>query len=211
MVRHKSTDITVVTPSIAGRAVMLERAKNSVERQTMLPAQHIVYVDEEGAGAAFARNAALAMVDTTYVAFLDDDDEFLPHHLEALYRAIVTEDADLAYPWFSVPNGHDPLQVPVGGMRISPLGVPFGQEQADYILSTGNFIPITVLARTDQVRKAGGFQDFPGRMPNSATCEDWYMWRCMLENGCKFVHVPAVTWLWHHHGGNTSGRPLRGE
>jgi hypothetical protein len=33
----------------------------------------------------------------------------------------------------------------------------------------------------------------------------------MLHAGAKFHHVHTETFLWYHHGGNTSGRPDRGD
>jgi glycosyltransferase involved in cell wall biosynthesis len=78
-------DITVCIPTIPPRAKMLARALESVAEQTLQPAAIIVEYDHEHTGAAATKNRALAKVTTPLVAFLDDDDHFLPHHLAVLH------------------------------------------------------------------------------------------------------------------------------
>jgi hypothetical protein len=197
--------ITAVITTIPPRAEVLERALASVRAQTFAPQQTIVQLDETGVGAMANRNAALAKVRTEWVAFLDDDDEWFPNHLEELARSVRRNPgADLFYSWYDGPQGI--LAVPVQGRLYQPLGVEFGPEQRDHIILKANFIPVTVLARTERLRKVGGFQPFPGNEPHNP-CEDWGCWRALLLDGAQFVHVPKVTWRWSHWGGNTSGQP----
>src|SRR6266568_4063850 len=90
-----SSEVTVVIPSLPERSPSLRRAVRSVERQTTPPADVAVHVDYEHAGAAAARNAALAKVSTPWVAFLDDDDIFHRDHLEVLIDGANRSGADL--------------------------------------------------------------------------------------------------------------------
>jgi hypothetical protein len=49
------------------------------------------------AGGSAARNAGLAALDTAFVAYLDDDDLWLPRHLELLERAAIADPGAIAY------------------------------------------------------------------------------------------------------------------
>lgn len=174
---------------------MLNAALTSVHLQTMKPANIIVEVDTDHTGAAATRTRGLMKVETEFVAFLDDDDEFERNHIESVLREQRRTNADLVYPWFNSVGGHDPL---------GAFGRPF---RAD-MLRQANYIPITVLVRTEMVKAVGGFKNAPPAMIahlNGATCEDWLCWLAMLDAGAKFVHLPKRTWKWHHHGKNTQG------
>jgi glycosyltransferase involved in cell wall biosynthesis len=187
-------DVTVVIPSIPPRAHMLNRALGSVYLQTLKPHDVIIEIDHDHTGAAATRTRGLMKVETEFVAFLDDDDEFLPNHIERLVREQRRTDADIVYPWFWVEGGHDPLGW-------------YGRVFDAGALRAANYIPITVLARTELCKKVGGFVNHPHFLQygNPATCEDWNMWLALLDEGARFVHLPVRTWTWHHHGHNTQG------
>lgn len=70
--------ITVAIPTIPPRRALLRRALRSVQDQTMPAAAISVAVDLDRQGAWVTRQRALNAVQTPWVAFLDDDDEFLP-------------------------------------------------------------------------------------------------------------------------------------
>jgi glycosyltransferase involved in cell wall biosynthesis len=189
-------DITVCIPTIPPRADYLERALTSVARQTRPPVHIIIDTDVNREGPAALRNRMLHQVSTEYVAFLDDDDEMLPKHLELLWNCAQVTDADLVYPWFTVVQGDVETDLdPLGA-----FGLPFDPARLDH----SNYIPVTVLARAEIVRCAGGFVN--RAEPPATTCEDWGCWLRMRDAGAKFVHLPQRTWYWHWHGRNTSGR-----
>lgn len=182
--------ITVVIPHIPVRKHFLTRALESVKAQT-IEASVIVITDENHKGAAVTRNRGLTLVETEFVALLDDDDYLYPHHLEVCLSALREHDADVVYPWFDVIGGTDPL-----GM----FGQPFDPEH----LKVSNYIPVTVVARTQVLRDVGGFIPHPDDAghPN----EDWGCWLAVHNAGGKIVHVPERTWAWDHASQNTSGR-----
>lgn len=211
-----SNDVTVVIPTIPGRegnGGLLERALRSVELQTFTP-RIVIAADAERRGAAWARNEGLRQVTTRYVAWLDDDDELLPRHVEKLRRAIRRSGADMVYSYPEFVGSRDPLATSVNGQLVLPLGVPFGFEQEWHLRHRGNFIPVTYMVKTDLVRRVGGFPEpgAPDAPPVqtaagvSADCEDYLLLLRMLDVGAKFVHLPEVTWRYHVHGANTGGR-----
>lgn len=181
---------TVVIPTLAGRHEELQRAVASVRAQTLAPKFIELQLDRDREGAAATRNRALERVDTEFVAFLDDDDVLKPNHLRACARNAALTGADLVYPWFDVEGGED---------EIGMFGVPFDPV----LLRKRNFIPVTVLVRTDLVRAVGGFRDHPDI--NGDPCEDWGLWLALLDAGAVFSHLPQRTWIWHN-GAGTRGR-----
>jgi glycosyltransferase involved in cell wall biosynthesis len=190
--------VTAVIPSIPPRADKeLHRAVDSVLMQTLRPDALVTVTDHGREGGAATRNRGLAMVDTRWTAFLDDDDWWDPEHLERMFALQNATGADLVYPWFTVVGGFDPF----GDME----GQPFSASE----LERRNYIPVTVLVRTDLLRDVGGFQPLgPSDNPN----EDWGAWRAMLAEGAQFVHLNRRTWYWNHgpgSTGNTSGSPER--
>jgi glycosyltransferase involved in cell wall biosynthesis len=196
-----TADITVVIPTIAPRAVMLGRALESALGQVCGPGLDRLEVtvvpvhDTHHHGAATTRNAGLLQVTTEWVAFLDDDDTMEPGHLSALFECAQETGADLVYPWFHLPNGADPFP--------DRFGVPFDAAE----LTRRNFIPVTVLARTELIKAVGGFQPLNTSTESGASpCEDWGCWQAMLAAGARFVHLPERTWTWNWWSGNTSGR-----
>jgi len=190
-----TAQISVVIPTIRPRRRMLSRAVGSVGRQTLLPTALYLVDDRGKEGSAPTRQRGTDHVTTPYVAYLDDDDELLPSHLDHLVAALELTGADLVYPWFEVVGGLDPL--------AEHAGVPWDD-------AAPHTIPVTFLARTDAVREAGGWWFDPAD-PNQQQVggEDDRLLRGLLGNGAKIVHLPEVTWRWHHHGENTSGLPTR--
>jgi glycosyltransferase involved in cell wall biosynthesis len=210
-------DITVCIATIPPRARQLRQALASVVVQTLQPAAIVVEYDHEHTGAAATKNRALAAVRTPWVAFLDDDDQFLPEHLEILRWHAVdwlprTEPStgwtpDVLYSIPEVP------QYPTKRDPNGRYGVPFDPDE----LRRRSYIQTTSLIRTDLLREVGGFQ-VPDRLVEGKPCvyDDWGAWLAMLDAGARFLHVPEVTFIWNHWGrgevgqpGNTSGEPTR--
>jgi glycosyltransferase involved in cell wall biosynthesis len=188
------TTVTVLIPTIPPRDAMLQRALASVRAQTRQPDDVVVWVDNDGVGAAAARNTALEFVDTEFVAFLDDDDELLPNHLADLLATQEQTGADLVFPNYRGANE---------GMFADWLERDFDETSAA-VLHGANFIPITILARTDAVKAVGGFAAVPGRV---CAEEDWGCWVRLLDAGYTFARHDGVTWQWNGHYAHTSGHP----
>lgn len=201
------TTVALCITSIPPRRQLLREAVASVIAQTRQPDVWRIAIDHNGVGAATTRNHAWRSVDADWIAFLDDDDLLLPNHLETLLAH--SDDADLVYPWFELLEGADPLYVTQNGRLVPAFGVPFGEEQREYVFTSGNFIPVTVLVRRALLEEVGGFpQPGSAEWPHE-TCEDWGCWQRLLRAGARFKHVPERTWRWRWHGQNTSGRPWK--
>lgn len=200
--------IAVIIPSIPPRRALLLRAMRSVGVQDMPAADLSVAVDIDQQGAPATRQRALDAVapGIEWIAPLDDDDEFLPLHLRALYEHAMETGADYVYSWFELvrPDGlsygdYDPV------FPETHFTNPF--DPADPIETT-----ITILIRRELLLAVGGYQalERPEEYARGAsTGEDRNLTLRCIEAGATISHLAQRTWRWHHHGRNTSGRPDR--
>lgn len=206
------SDVTVLITTIPGRDDFLKRAVASVDAGQVQPAGVVIYTDQERHGAAYARNAALEQVETEWVAFLDDDDEFLPNHLKKMILGANFSGADLIYTYAEFVGGRDPLAVYVDGQLIpEPINVPWDAKAERSLRKFGNFIPVTNMIHTNAVRAVGGFPE-PNTFEASVSgdCEDYGLLLRLLDAGYTFYHVMGCrTWRYHFWEGNTGGRGVR--
>lgn len=194
-------DVTILIPHIPPRAKELTRAVLSTALQQRKPDAIVVVTDNEGAGSAVTRNRGLAMVKTKWVAFLDDDDELLPTHLQLLMRFVRDHDVDVVYPGCRVINpllgGEIPVQEEWG--RFTK---PFDAK----LLRKKSYIPVTSLVRTELAQRAGFG---PPDHNRTSKYDDWGFYVRLLDLGARFEHLPKRTWVWHHGTHNTSGQSWR--
>lgn len=196
--------ITVAIPAHPPRVAngMLSRALASVWSQTLPAAAVSVAVDHDREGAWTTRQRALDAVQTEWVAFLDSDDELMPHHLEVLAQA-AEDGADYAFSYFVVKDAHGNEQP-----GWDPLG-HFGKEwnPADPHQTT-----ITTLVRTELAKQVG-FSSPPEQelIHGQRLGEDFAFTLGCMKAGAKIHHVPQKTWWWFHHSRNSSGTPGQGD
>jgi hypothetical protein len=196
MTDYSDDNVTVCIPVIPPRVGnLLDRAVASVNAQTKPPAGGIsCALDVNHAGAAITRQRALDGVRTGWVAFLDDDDTWYPHHLETLLHLAHERSADFVYSWF---DGNNPFPMHRG--RQMNLDEP-------------HHTTMTVMVRTE-LAHAVGFGD--GSTPEGwrEPWEDWKFITGCVELGrqgrCVFAGTAEITWTYHVHGGNTSGLATR--
>lgn len=187
--------ITVCIPSIAPRSALLARAVQSAAAQTLTPFAINIAFDHLHEGHGLTRNRAIREAATEWVAFLDDDDELYPFHLEHLAQCALENDADVVFPWFDVENGIDPFP--------QFENVPWDPEHP-------HIFPVTVLVRRSFILRVGEFPGYPSydNATDIVAGNDYAMWTKVFDAGAKVVHLPERSWKWVHNppGGNTSGR-----
>lgn len=181
-------DVTVVIPTVAGRARCLSEAVASVALQTRPPSETRIGHDRERAGPAQIRNRLVAEARTRWVAFLDDDDVLLRHHLAVLTEAARATDADVVYSRGKIEG------LPPHRDGWDPQRFPFPYDRMRRV----NSLPITTLVRRDAYLDAGGQ---PDREEAPSGYEDWGGWLRMLDAGATFVGVDDVTWIWRYQRG----------
>lgn len=173
---------------------MLVRAVGSVLAQTRPADALIVEQDLHRTGAGETRHRGLMKVTTDWVAFLDSDDEFKPNHLEALSRCAEETGADYVYSWYDCVGNVDPMP--------QSFGKIFDPENPHQTT-------IVTLVRTELAQSVGFLQY--NVAPSIYGGEDWFFTVNCIQQGARIVHLPEKTWLWHHHGYNSSGLAGRGD
>lgn len=149
------------------------------------PGRAIRLVPTSGAGPAGARAAGLDAARGGYVAWCDDDDEWLPGHLDAL-TCVLDDQPDVAVVYGDA-------EIKVAG-DADPPAVPYTLNFDSYVLADWNYLPISaVVHRTDAARSAGGFDS------SLTAFEDWDLWLRMVRAGHRFRRRPGVVARQHWH------------
>lgn len=204
--------VTVIIPS-AGRSPWLADAVSSVLDGSARPARLLVVSDGGGdpvrhvlhrfgdavdllevahGGQAAAMNAGLRTVTTDHVAWLDDDDRFLPRKLELQWRDLA------AHPeaGFSVTD-HYAID-PTGALLEWRPMVRFDPEQVFRLLLGGSFfLGPTVMAATARYRTVGD----PPHDESLERAADYAMWFELAAQG-PVRTVPLALAEIRRHGGN---------
>ncbi len=141
----------------------------------------VAWIHVHGEALHDARNAALEQVRTDHVVFLDADDELEPGFLDAM----ATGTADLRAPAvrYVKPSGraHAPYVPRVAGHT---------HDCTADCLHDGNWLVIGTCARTQLLRDAGGFRDFPWS-------EDWDLWLRCWRAGATVEAIPTAVYRAH--------------
>jgi hypothetical protein len=192
-------DITVVVAAHPARlrGGLLSRALTSVMNQSLPPAAISIAVDLRKEGAAATRQRALDAVQTPWMAVIDSDDVWMPHHLRCLMDHALDKGADYVYSGHeSLPPGHSPL--------------PLTHYQREFNYDDPIETTVTVLCRTGLAKQAR-YEPLNRGETNSG--EDFrFLLKCM-ELGAVISCYQGVTWYYDigTRGQNTSGLPGRGD
>ncbi len=211
--------ITVVIPTY-NRPEMLARALNSLVRQSF-ESFDVVVVDDASSlniasivccyedrlniqvirnkrncGAAVSRNRGIDQACGQLVAFLDDDDEYLPHFLAHCWHSLSESADNIGFCWSGVINRHYRADKPVrDSIRLIPehLSLPTADNLLLFqeVLSVGTGFGVAVKAPL--IRQLGGFNEA------LETVEDTEFFTRLIAAGYKPLPLTGANLILHHH------------
>ncbi len=144
----------------------------------------IRFLRQENKGGAAARNLGIAAATGRFIAFLDSDDVFLPHHLQTMHDLLDGTTNTVAYARIFVDRGD-------GRVILKPnRSIRPNEHMATYLLCDRGFIPtisvVVEAAMAKQVKYGVGYR----------YGEDTDFAINLYLAGCKFVMAeePAAIW-----------------
>jgi glycosyltransferase involved in cell wall biosynthesis len=153
-----------------------DTTRAEVERFSVDPRIRYLYQVQRGVSAA--RNVGVGRASGEYLAFLDDDDVFLPHKLRTQLW-VLENDNSLGL----VAGGHHVLD---DTGRVLATDEPWKYLAAlspEALLLGNRFAPNSVLVHRKCWQYVGGFDE------TLALAEDWDLWLRLALSGCR------MTWL----------------
>ncbi len=224
--------ITVITPTY-NRAQYLKNAIRSVLSQTYADFEYIIVDDnpagsdarketekvisqfsdtrinyiqnEKNLGGAGSRNAAIDIAHGKFIAFLDDDDMYLPDRLNVQVEAMETNDWEVCvmdgatYQYETGEPVSERHQHLWEGMTNEDL---IRSHLMYHISGTNSF-----MFRTDFLRKIGGFDIVP-------SCQEYILMQKALDAKPKFGYLPVTLIKNFQHKGeqiSTGPKKLAGQ
>jgi len=143
----------------------------------------VYFALENGKGTAGARNYGLKRVKGKYVGYLDDDDLYLPEHIETVVSALETSSYEVAYS-----DAYRVTQDSFGGKNVSEeVEVPFSEDFSRERLLVCNYIPmLTLMHKRCVLERTGMFDE------ELNILEDWDL-LIRLSREVSFCHIPKAT------------------
>jgi len=144
-------------------------------------------IHQENAGGGAARNTGIREARGRFIAFLDSDDVFLPHHLGAM-RALLEGTTDIA--------GYARIVADRGagrGLLKPPRAIRPGEDMATYLLCDRGFVPTITTVVPAALAKRVLYNE------NLREAEDTdFVIRLALE-GCRFAMAQEAGAVWKDH------------
>lgn len=189
MQTYKDIEIIIVDDSHEEYALRNEVKKSILNSAALHPEISIEYIPHEhNLGACAARNTGLSFSNGEYIAFLDDDDEWLPDKLEKQIKKMESSKAALVYCGCFCKNDM------TGEKRIRKTethkGMVFKQLLHHNFISSTSF----PLIQKKALKEIGGFD------VQMQAAQDYDVWIRISENYIiDCVDEPLV--IYHEHSG----------
>jgi glycosyltransferase involved in cell wall biosynthesis len=138
---------------------------------------------QDNAGGGAARNRAIDEARGRFIAPLDSDDIFLPHHLAALQALLDGTTRTAAYARIRVDRGQDRV------FLKPPRALREDEDMAEYLLCDRGFVPTISLAVETQAARDVRYADLP-------PAEDTDFAIRLFHAGVRFVMAQAPGAVW---------------
>ena len=152
--QHSMPNVSVIIPT-HNRPELLKRAIASVQAQTYRDFELIVIEDRESKGGGWARNQGIKKTHGKFIAFLDDDDEWLPEKLEVQMRAFEQTPEDVGFCFSAVINVYEDRE-----QRTQVLdGLDWYADRAIDIKYFSDFLTVTLVVKRAVFDMVGVFDE----------------------------------------------------
>ncbi len=178
---YSSADITVITPTVAGREAFLADCKNSVNWQTQPVAEHIIE-NANGRKAPVVRNAMVKKVKTDWILTLDDDDWLYPEYVENIVPHMHKADVIFTWPRWQGVKGQPHFLYKTFSPDTLEEFCPWQQ---------------TAVIRKSYWEKVGG--------QKTVHLEDRQLWIDLRDAGARFYTVEKALFVYRWHDGQARG------
>ena len=170
---YKNIEIIVVDDNVPDS----EYAKSTKEKVMKYP--EVIYVkNERNMGGALARNEGIKRATGEFIAFLDDDDEFLPTKIEkqlARYEEVNDDKCCMIYCYGNVIDGDK-----VTTFKNDVEGCPLYEDLLNNIAGTPYWF-----SPKDKLESVGGFDDY-------RCCQEGHLLLKLLNKGYTVYRVPEI-------------------
>jgi glycosyltransferase involved in cell wall biosynthesis len=142
---------------------------------------------------AAARNTGIRSARGKYIAYLDDDDVFLPKHLETLVN-FLENNSEYKVAYTDAFRSH---QNKVNDSYVTfKKDIPYSQDFDSIEILFGNYIPVICIVHHKQILNEVGLFD-----ETLTTHEDWDLW-IRISRKYPFHHIKQVTceFSWREDG-----------
>lgn len=217
----KRPTVAVIIPYYNG-SKWIERAIKSVATQTAMPDEFVIVndgskleerealtplaeqydfriIDKQNGGQGSARNAGVAATRSDYISLLDQDDFYLPNHIEDLIATLPDNDPRLGYVYADLCEADGPGNIVHSNMlRQQPASHP-KQGHIAHLLRNDMFVlPSASLICRKAFDAVGGFDEqFMGY-------EDDDLFLRMFRAGFTNYFLDKPVTVWCMHTGSTS-------
>jgi GT2 family glycosyltransferase/glycosyltransferase involved in cell wall biosynthesis/thioredoxin-like negative regulator of GroEL/2-polyprenyl-3-methyl-5-hydroxy-6-metoxy-1,4-benzoquinol methylase len=147
---------------------------------------NIIYVrHEKNRGLAASRNTGIKLASGKYIAYLDDDDRFLPEHLETMVDFLEAHEQDYKVAYTDAWRVHQTLEQ--GQYVETGRDVPYSFDfDADRLLVRNYFPVLCVMHQRACLDQAGLFDE------SLTSHEDWDLW-IRMSRAYHFAHIKKTT------------------
>jgi len=157
----------------------------------------IVFIRQENGGGGAARNTGIDHARGRFIAFLDSDDQFLPHHLADMRALLEGTKNKGAYSRFIVDRGHG------RALLKPPRAIREDENMAVYLLCDRGFLATsTIVVPADLARKIRFNENLP-----AAEDTDFAIRAALAGTRFLMAKTPSMIWRdWADPNRLSSGR-----